>query len=204
MRRDDRSTDELVAAYVDGVTELTADERRRVEARMAEPSIRDDAAATRDLIGQLRELPPAGNEPDWTALEHSIRDAVGPEVPRAWWRRWRWVVPSLALATTAVIVLFVVTRDHAPIASVPPIAHEPERHEPAALATERVALYLDGDDLEIEAGFEDVLDDPLDGLDDPDLVDGFLIPSDLAWVDELDDEALEHLEGWLEHPRSKG
>src|SRR5687768_12336163 len=109
MRR--RETAELLAAYVDGVTELSADERRRVEAKLAsDPALRDDETATRDLISQLRSMSPADHEPDWSALERSIHDAVGPDVPNPWWRRWRWALPTVALATTAALALLVVLR----------------------------------------------------------------------------------------------
>src|SRR4051812_3100114 len=122
MRRD---TDELLAAYVDGISELTPAERRRVEARIAnEPSLRDDANATRDLLSELRELPPSGDEPssiDWNALERSISDAVGPDVPRPWWKRWRWMIPTAALATTGAIVLLIVVR---PGGELTPITEE--------------------------------------------------------------------------------
>src|SRR5687768_15759298 len=109
MRRDPRSADELLTAYVDGVSELTAGERRAVEERIAaDDTLRAEAAATRALLGRLRELPrpaagePAG-EPDWAALERSILDAVGPEVTRPWWRRLgpRWAMPAVALAVAA-------------------------------------------------------------------------------------------------------
>jgi hypothetical protein len=67
-----------------------------------------------------------------------------------------------------------------------------------------VALYLDGDDVEveIEAGLEEVLDDPMDGLrgdGDSEMVDGFMTPADLATVDDLDEESLDRVERWLAH-----
>src|SRR5262245_62960485 len=84
----------LLTAYVDGVAELSPDERKRIEARLADdPPARADEAEVRALLGRLRELPPEGNEPDWSAMERSIRAAVGSEVPRPWWRAWRWLVP---------------------------------------------------------------------------------------------------------------
>ena len=52
--------DELLAAYLDGVSELTPDERKRVEAQLGEL----DVAGTRAMIDQLRSLPPEGREPD--------------------------------------------------------------------------------------------------------------------------------------------
>src|SRR5437667_9325055 len=92
----ERDVDHLLAAYVDGVAELTPDERKAVEARLAsDPIARVEQAATRELLGSLRDLAPHGNEPDWSAMERAIGDAVGPSVPRPWWRSraLRWLVP---------------------------------------------------------------------------------------------------------------
>ena len=126
--------DDLLAAYLDGVSELTADERRAVEARLADNgsdnragngsdngsdnrALRDEVESTRALLGKLRELPPetdaAGGGPDWAALERSILGAVGTEAPRPWWRWWRrlgfrWAVPAIALAAAAAILALVV------------------------------------------------------------------------------------------------
>jgi len=204
MRRDSKPTAELLAAYVDGVTELTADERRRVEAHLAAvPAARDDETATRALLGQLRELGPAGNDPDWNALERSIGDAVGSTVPRSWWRGWRWVVPGVVFAATTAIIVLVMQRPVPELA--PPIAI-PDVVVPGAPASidERVALYIDGADIEVELAADELIDDPFEGLYDPDLVEGFLTPSDLAWVDDLDDESLTRAEGWLARPRQRG
>src|SRR5688572_9157503 len=101
MRRDD----ELLAAYVDGVTELTTEERRHVEELLArDPALRTAESDTKAVLDQLRALPPEGVEPDWTALERAIRDEVGPTVPRSWWRpAWRWLVPATALALAAAV-----------------------------------------------------------------------------------------------------
>jgi hypothetical protein len=47
----------------------------------------------------------------------------------------------------------------------------------------------------------------MDGLDNTEIVDGFMTPSDLTIgaVDELDEDALDHLEGWLaKEPRGSG
>src|ERR1700689_434210 len=101
-----RETDELLTAYVDGVTELDGAERRQIEELLErDPAARETAEATRALLGQLRELPPDGVEPAWAKLEHEIRAAVGPDVPSPWWRRWRWLVPVGALTATAAIAL---------------------------------------------------------------------------------------------------
>jgi hypothetical protein len=211
MRRDDNTTDDLLAAYVDGVSELSPDERRRVEARLRAPDagLRADEAATRELIGQLRELPAAHAEPDWSALERSIHDEVGPSVPRTWWRGWRWAIPAMALVATASIIVIVMQRPEpvveAPVAITPPRAPE---HVAPVPSTDTVALWLDG--REIEVGLDEadgLLDDPMLGLDEPALLGssgGLLEPSDLAWaIDELDDEALGRAEHALEHPHHR-
>src|SRR5689334_16487264 len=92
----ERDVHNLIAAYVDGVTELTPDERKAVEARLADdPAARTEQAATRELLDSLRDLAPHGNEPDWSAMERAIGEAVGPTVPRPWWRSRavRWLLP---------------------------------------------------------------------------------------------------------------
>ncbi|HEU0030985.1 MAG TPA: hypothetical protein VFQ53_10135 [Kofleriaceae bacterium] len=209
MRRDPADSNDLLAAYVDGVSELSPEERRRVEALLADdPAARADEAATRALLGELRELPAMGQAPDWAALERSIGDAVGPKVPRAWWRSWRFVLPGLALAATAAIVLViahgpapqpreVVT---APVRShdAPPVSAEPE-HGVAALWLDGHAVELDpATAAELDAAFDD---DELDDIP----VDELIAPSDLAWIDELDDSELERAERWLDEPeRGKG
>src|SRR5262245_37246174 len=101
MRREDES----LTAYVDGVAELDVAERQRVDDRLRDDAeLRAEAEATRGMLDQLRALPHEGVEPDWNKLEIAIRDAVGPDVPRRWWRNWRlWsrVAPITALAATA-------------------------------------------------------------------------------------------------------
>ncbi|MEO8702099.1 MAG: hypothetical protein ABI867_18795 [Kofleriaceae bacterium] len=199
--RDRKSTHELLAAYVDGVTELSPEERRRVEAKLADdPTLRDAETKTRELLGQLRELSPQGGEPDWSALERSINDAVGPELPRPWWRRWRWVVPGAVLATTAAVALLVLRPAAEPVVA-PPIPSDVPRTPVSTEIDTTLALYLDGSEIEVELeGAEaELLDDSFDDVtaDDPAVADGFLSPADLAWVDDLDDDAVEQLDGYL-------
>src|SRR5690349_20622439 len=90
----------LLTAYVDGVAELPIDERRAVEAWLADdPAGRAEADGVQALLGQLRALPPRtdagdapGGEPDWSAMERSIRQAVADlPVRMPWWRRWQWL-----------------------------------------------------------------------------------------------------------------
>jgi hypothetical protein len=204
MRRDD----ELLSAYVDGVSELTTEERRRVEELLAEdPALRDDEAATRTLLDQLRSLPPEGTEPDFAAMERAIRDEVGATVPRPWWRAaWRWLVPAAALTVAAAgLALWLQNRAPAP----QPIAVSPADAgatvAPAAEDSPTIALWLDGDAIELD---ESAVDELLDGDDDDELGEGDgltpgLLPVDnLAWIDELDVEDVDVAEAFL--GRKKG
>jgi len=152
----ERPDAELLAAYVDGVTELSVDERRRVEELLARTRpLRDEVDATRALLGELRALPPVGGEPDWTALERSISDAVGRDVPRPWYARprWRWIVPGVALAMATAGVALVMHRPPAGT-SPAPVAHAPRPSaatEPeAAQAAATVPLWLDGNPVELD------------------------------------------------------
>lgn len=201
-----RNTDELLAAYADD-GELSADEKRRVEHLMIrDAGARADEAATRELLGKLRELPKP-SEPDWNALERSIRLAVPDEVKRPWWRTWRLAIPGVALAGIAALV-FVLTR---PSVEEPTPIAVPEQPNPAPIVetvgeeADVVAVYLDGDDLELPLDT-----DLVESLDDVDLgsdelaTDGFLGDDDLAWIDELDDAELESARDWLEHHDRKG
>lgn len=204
----DRSS-ALLAAYVDGVSELTADERRALEERLAgEPALRADAEQTRALLGQLRDLPPERTaEPDWAALERSILGAVGPGVPRPWWRRlgWRWAVPAAALAVGAAILALVLRTPER--ASEPALARPAPapRVEPTPTPKpgDTMALWLDGEDIEIDLAAEELPAVPWEsddrGADDRD--ETALLPADdLAWVDDLVDEELERAEMLLQDP----
>jgi hypothetical protein len=199
-----RDPDELLAAYVDGVGELTTDERKIVEARRADdPTWRDDADATRALLGQLRELADEGDVPDWSAMERAIRDEVGPTVPRSWWRGWRWLVPIGALAMAGAVLLLVLRapdkvtdvgvttpeRRDAGVPSAPPVPDEP--------AT--VPLWLDGAAVEVDLQMAELVDDE-DPADTAEL--GLLPTDDLAWVDELGDDDVAAAEAWLARKKS--
>lgn len=184
--------DELLAAYVDGVGELTPDERRGVEARLEDPALRVEQAEVRGLIDQLRALPAEGAEPDWAALERSIRAAVGTSVPRPWWQRWTWLAPISTFATAAIVLLLVWGRPPAMTTWVMP--ELPRQVAPAPREPEAFALWLDGDVLDVDPSALEALAPP-DAVDD-DAV-GLLPASDLAWVDKLDDDAMDRAERWL-------
>jgi len=156
----------------------------------------------RALIQQLRELPPEGNEPDWQALEAAIRAEVGDDAPRPWWRNWRWIVPVWALATTAAVALIVLHHHPEPSRTVlrdPPVAAPP--------APPAHAMWLDGEALDLDDIDEPALD-TLDGdaraaLDPDDDVTGGLLPIlDYAWIDSLDESAIDRAETWLQRKRS--
>ncbi|MBA3395586.1 MAG: hypothetical protein H0T89_23255 [Deltaproteobacteria bacterium] len=211
----DRGDTELLAAYVDGVSELSLDERRRVDDLLArDPALRADEAATRALIHDLRELPPEGQAPDWAALERSIHEAVGDTVPRPWYRAWRWIVPGMALATAAaiIIVLGVANRAATPGPSTSGSAQLTEIAVTAEgdgdRADDTLALWLDGAIVEGELDDDALLDDgwlddevaPYDG--EPAAIS--LLGGDaLEWVETLDGEDLERAEQWLDSPRSR-
>jgi len=201
MRRDD----ELLAAYVDGVSELTTDERRRIEELLArDPALRTDAAQTRTLIDRLRSLAPEGTEPDWAAMERAIASEAGPTVPRAWWRpSWRWLVPASALALAAAVLalwLGAQAPAPAPVVAAPHDAGAPPSPPPS---NELATLWLDGEEVEVELDADELLevDRALLGEDDS-LSPGLLPVDNLAWIDELDADDIEVAEAWL--GRKKG
>ena len=216
MRRDrDRGDAELLSAYVDGVAELSLEERKRVDDLLArDPSLRADEGATRELLGKLRELPPQGGEPDWNALERSIGDAVGQNVPVPWYQRlrWRWIVPAVTLATaSAILVLVVQDPSTAKLdGSIVKIEQsEPQPPEPLDaedLAVLSTPLWLDGTDLEVAIEAAELFDLEWD-LDEESLPETaeLLPPTNLEWIDELDGESLDRAEQFLdERPRRRG
>jgi anti-sigma factor RsiW len=217
---------ELLTAYVDGVAELPGEERHAVETRLAgDPAARADAAAVQGLLGRLRALPPSdGDEPDWAAMERSIRQAVDAVPPRPWWRRWQWLVPAMTCATAAAVLVVLWPRTPAVAVTVPghpPVGSEPRPVAPpipeALAADDDFALWLDGRVVDVDPGalrrlaaepapasaelpvVEDVLGDVDPAGVPPDA--GSLLPaSDLAWLDALDDAALDRAERWLARP----
>jgi hypothetical protein len=189
--------DALLAAYVDGISELTPDERKRIEAKLGEL----DADGTRGMIDQLRALPPEGEEPDWRALERRIASAVD-AVPSPWWRRW--FVPAGALVMAAAALL--VWMHHEPAATRPEVATiapvPVDAAVPAPVPTAQpTELWLDGELVDVSGVDPDALfddDEPADTLTADD--DG-LLPT-LHWVDDLDDRAIERAEHILEKKKS--
>jgi hypothetical protein len=211
MKRDSERGDvELLSAYVDGVSELPLDERKRVDDLLArDPALRAVETDTRALLGELRELSPLGKEPDWSALERGIGDAVAEVEPRSWWQRARWrhfVIPGLALAMTAAILALVLRPDVLPHAAPtePPVVEAPAVDESDELSAS-TPLWLDGTDLEValEAAELFDLEWDLDSESVPETAE-LLVPTNLEWVEELDGEALDRAEQYLEHPGNHG
>lgn len=200
------SDDELLSAYADGIGELDADERRRVDELLSrDASKRAELESTRDLLGKLREL---GHE-DAPDLSAAIGRAVGPDVPRPWWRNWRWLVPIGALAATAAAALIWLSspaRDDAPVAT-PTHAPAPkvEAPKPAPAVDTSNAIWLAGQIIDIDDPI--TVDEQLDAIDDTshdvlasdgDVTGGILPASDLDWIDHLDAGALDRVERSLE------
>ncbi len=200
MREDE---DALLAAYVDGVTELTSDERRRIEERLArDAAARTEARATRDLLDRLRELPPESNEPDFAAMARAISDEVGPTVPRLRWRpMWRWIIPG-AVLTVAGAVFALWLRAPQPSPATPPVATHDAVAPTAPIAThDSVPLWLDGAEIDVDLRAAELLGDD-DALGADHGVDELLPTTDLAIVDELSPDAADRVEQWLARTKS--
>lgn len=204
----DHEPDDLLAAYLDGVSELTPEERRAVEARLDEdPALRDDADATRALLGQLRELPPEGNEPDWRAMAQAISDEVGDRAPRPWWRRWTWLAPACALAMAgAVLALVLRTPDPTPMTPAVPDAGVARAlpPEPAPIVEhDTMALWLDGAQVDVDVADVELLPEGEISADDAEAAPVDQMASDdLAWVDELGEDDIAAAEAWLARKKS--
>lgn len=204
-----RNTEELLAAHVDGVAELSPDERTRVEALLARDEVaRADREATRALVDQLRALPAQGQEPDWTAMAQRIDEAVGPTVPHVWWRpSWKWLVPIGALAVASAVTLWLVQRAPEPAPEVAVIVRDAGSLAPRTSEQPTVQLWLDGEAIEIgDADAERLLDDLVDDTPSPiadDDSEGLLPSTDLGWVDDLDEASLDRAKHWLAHHHGK-
>jgi len=204
------SSDELLTAYVDGVSELSPADRRRIEARLAgDPAARAEQAAVRTVLDQLRssattDRASGAGEPDWAAMERSIRRAVSTEVPRPWWRRWKWLAPAATFATATTVMVLMWSRPttvDGPVVISHPVTDRTTRDTPPA-PDAVVPLWLDGDEVDVDLSAGDLLGDPGFGDDEPERTTATdevrLLPAtDLAWVDQLDDAALERAERWL-------
>lgn len=203
--------EELLTAYLDGVGELTPEERKRVELRLErDPDFKREADELRAVLDQARSsasVQPAA-EPDWSALERQIRESVGPTVPMPWWRRMRWLAPISTLATTAAIALIWLHHaptDHATIA--PPdagtvaIVAAPPAPAPTPEVAKPTTIYIDGQVIDVSNVDPEALVN--DGASDHTASSSGLLPAtDYGWIDQLDDKAMERAERWL--ARKKG
>jgi anti-sigma factor RsiW len=200
------SDEDLLSAYADGIAELDPDERRRADELLArDPAARAELDATRALLGKLRELS-NGDAPDLAA---QIARAVGPDVPRPWWRNWRWLVPIGALAATAALALVWIAREpahQAPVATTPHDAGATKLVEPAIESPAADAIWLAGQIVELSNPTE--IDAQLDALESElanepeDVSNGILPASDLRWIDNLDDAAIDRAERFLEKKKT--
>jgi anti-sigma factor RsiW len=188
---DDR---DLIAAYLDGVTELAPDERRRVEALIAaDPEAAAEADATREMIDQLRALP-VPEAPEGRALG----DAIAGALPAARPARSRAPIYAGLAALAAMVVAYVATR--APT-EVPPRAVAIESAPPPTTSS-HIWLGEDNDPLDLD------VDEAATAIDE-------LAPSDddldyISWepdpfgaqfgarIDAVDDAAMDRIEHWLE------
>lgn len=166
------------------------------------------------LVGRLRALPPEGTEPDWKALEASIRDEVRNQpIAKPWWQRWQYLASLGALATTAGIAL-VVMKAHAPaprhVAVTAPRDAGSVRAIPeaqAATSEQAPALWLDGEPVDLDevetAALDQIVPDPeIDEDTDVEMTDGttedgILPVIDYGWLDTLDDDGVARAESWL-------
>ncbi len=188
--------DALLAAYVDGVGELTPAERRAVEAQL--PARGAEVDATRDLLAALRDLPGEGEEPRWTELAARISAAVGDRVPRPWWRRV--LVPAtaaLALAACAAVYIHGRGGDAPSVPEAAPTAMNAPPHVADAAALNDT-VWLDGQAVELGALDPSALADLEGDHGDDDVIAGALLPTpDLAWIDDLDAAGLAVADRWL-------
>jgi acyl transferase domain-containing protein len=204
MRSDRPDPAELLTAYADGIAELEPDERHRIaDAIDGAPGLRDEQAAITGMLARLRDLPAEGDEPDWAAMERSIRAAVGDEVPRPWWRRWQWLAPATTLVTAMAVLLVVVwTRElpEVPATVVPP-APVKSAPVPVAASDDIVPLWLDGGEVDVDAAqvaAANLLGEAASDDEAAATADDSLLPAnDLALVDGLDADGLARAEHWL-------
>ncbi|MBL8623137.1 MAG: hypothetical protein JNK64_17605 [Myxococcales bacterium] len=191
---DDATLDELLATYADAPEALTAAQRARVEAALAE----DDGGT----VAAVRALPTAGAAPDWRALEERIFAAT----TRAPARRRPWLYAGVVLAAAAAVALAV--RPHAgrwswPVVPLPSIAVAPTP-APTPVDDDDPALAMDDDpasDLDGLGPIDDALIDEVIAFDDEDDGDDELPALGATWtgwIDDFSDDELDRALAWLD------
>jgi hypothetical protein len=189
-RPDDAATaEQLIAAYADDPSSLTADERRAVEELCAR-----DAWAAKELtearmaLAALREARAGEGAPDWKVMEQQIAQAVMRQ-PVSFWRRHRTAIRVVAYGgvAAALVALLIGPPYLGRHVRSQPVAAEPELTEEELAAELDVPDDLGGitvDDALIDEAA--ALDDDADEGDEPER----LLP-DTGWIDELSDEELD-------------
>lgn len=153
----------------------------------------------------------AHGEPDWSAMQMSIRTAIAAEpVPQLpWWRRWSVLLPvtGTLVASAAAAALWIRAQPMVAPDVAPDVAPVAIAMPDAAITQEPVApLVLDGEDLDVAAIDEADLDaaiaaePPQLAGDDSNVATGSdaLVPSSLQWVDTLAADDLDALDQWLD------
>ncbi len=191
---DDATLDELLATYADAPEALTAAQRARVEAALA-----DDDGGT---VAAVRALPTAGAAPDWRALEERIFAAT----TRAPARRRPWLYAGVVLAAAAAVALAV--RPHAgrwswPVVPLPSVAVTPPP-APTPIVDDDPGLAIDDDpasDLDGLGQIDVALIDEVIAFDDEDGGDDALPALGATWtgwIDEFSDDELDRALAWLD------
>jgi hypothetical protein len=203
--------EELLAAWVSGPDDLSADERRAVEALLARsPEARRDADDLRALLVDVRAEGEPSTEPAWRELDRQVRAAIATAATATpWWRRWFALPAMLAASTAATIALVVIATDRGNVPMVVDAALPVADNDPPAptvvVPAHEPGMWLDGDALALDklddasaAEIEFVLDDALDVVGAVDVMYDGPDYDDLEWVDELDDDELDALDSWLD------
>ena len=216
------TVDELLAAYADDPTSLTAAERSAVEARCAaDPALARELDQLRAVLSEVRgHGDVADHGPDWSALEAGIRAAVTP-APR---RMSRWIAGAgLALAAAAGVALWTQRRGGgdglepaqlvaAAVARRPEVAPNEQAPVPAVVDRDLIVDEdVDGEDAELAAvGLDDPADED-EAIDEEVLIgralervpvaeveDGMMPGLDTEWVEDLTDVDVEQALRWLD------
>jgi hypothetical protein len=198
--------EELLAAYAHRPGDLSAEERREVEALLARsPAAAREVEDDRDVLLRIAELPAEGTEPAWEDLERSIRVACADEPPGLWarmlaslrgWKPAAGLGAGLVVAMAALLLWLGRSDREVPVARTTPDgeAAPPEVAQALAGLEAPDGDELDDDGEAIAAETDETLADW--GALAPG--DGALDDTDLAWLDTLDDAELDAVAAWLD------